>query len=282
MPRPRWRELAGKRFTGFINWHRNRHAIHDMAVLERLTVDLLAQRPDHVALTGDLTNLGLAGEFVTARVYAERLGGPGFVSVIPGNHDVYAGESLASMQHQLAPYMAGDDGAAGFPYCRVRGGVALIGVNSGVVTAPFMASGRMGQAQGAELRALLLRTRDEGLARVVMIHHPPHASGARAARGLRDAPALEALLAETGADLVLHGHNHRQSLHWLPAADGPIPVVGVASASAVPGSPAHRAAYHLHRIGREAGRVVVTMAVRGLGDRGEMLTLAPERALRPR
>ncbi len=42
--RPRWRELAGKRFTGYINWRRGRHLIHDMAMLERITADLLAQK----------------------------------------------------------------------------------------------------------------------------------------------------------------------------------------------------------------------------------------------
>ncbi len=140
--RPRWRELAGKRFTGYINWRRGRHLIHDMAMLERITADLLAQKPDHVALTGDLVNIGLESEFVTAQRYIERVGGADFVSVIPGNHDVYVRSSFKYFVASAAPWMTGDDTTkVAFPYVRMRGGVALIGLSSGVPTAPLLASG---------------------------------------------------------------------------------------------------------------------------------------------
>jgi hypothetical protein len=50
---------------------------------------------------------------------------------------------------------------------------------------------------------------------------------------LIDAPMLRALLAEHGAELVLHGHNHEQQLMWLDGPSGRIPAVGVPSASAI-------------------------------------------------
>ncbi len=56
-----------------------------------------------------------------------------------------------------------------------------------------------------------------------------------------------------------------------------VPVVGVASASAVPGSINHRAGYHLYRIGREGGRVTIAMQTRGLtmaGDIGDIGTVS--------
>jgi 3',5'-cyclic AMP phosphodiesterase CpdA len=272
LTRPRLVELAGKRLTGYINWRRGRHAVHSMAALETITADMLAQKPDHVALTGDLVNIGHASEFVTARRYLERIGPPEFVSAIPGNHDIYVRSSLPHLIGNVAPWMCGDgEREPSFPYRRVRNGVALIGLSSGIVTPPFFASGALGRRQLAALEALLVRSGAEGLVRVVMIHHPPHAIGTRFGRGLRDAPDFEAAIARAGVELVIHGHNHRASVVRLGARNGMVPVVGVASASAVPGSANHLAAYHTYRIGKRGnGRLSITMVTRGLGPQGEI------------
>ncbi len=274
--RPRWRELAGKRFTGYINWRRGRHLIHDMAMLERITADLLAHQPDHVALTGDLVNIGLESEFVTAQRYIERVGGAEFVSVIPGNHDVYVRSSFKYFAASASPWMTGDGSAkVAFPYVRLRGGVALIGLSSGVPTAPLLASGECGETQLRALALALEAAKQAGHARVVMIHHPPHRNGATLGRGLRDARAFEKVIAVQGADLVIHGHNHRTSVERIPGPDGStVPIVGVASASAVPGSINHRAGYHLYRIGRDGDRVTIEMRSRGLTPEGAIADLA--------
>jgi 3',5'-cyclic AMP phosphodiesterase CpdA len=133
-----------------------------------------------------------------------------------------------------------------------------------VPTLPLLASGEMGRTQAEALRTLLRQTRAEGLVRVVMIHHPPVVNGASLGRGLRDAPAFEAIIAAEGAELVIHGHNHRHSVHRLQGPEGEVPVVGVASASAVPGSPKHMAAWHLYEITGKPGAAKVHMTVRGL------------------
>lgn len=269
MLRPKWRELAGKRFTGYLNWRRGRYLSHDMEVLERITADMLAQNPDHVALTGDLVNIGLESEFVTAQRYIERIGGAAFVSVIPGNHDVYVRSSFRYFAASAAPWMTGDGtDKIAFPYTRVRAGVALIGVNSGVPTAPLLASGEMGDAQLRAMATALDDAKKAGLIRVVMIHHPPTRNGANLGRGLRDARAFEKVIQVNGADLIIHGHNHRHSVVRIKGPDGSVPVVGVPSASAIPGTLTHRAAYHLYRIGRGAdGKPSILMKARGLtGD----------------
>lgn len=263
--RPRLRELAGKRLTGYINYRRGRHLIHDMAMLERITGDMMEQRPDHVALTGDLVNIGLESEFVTAQRYVERIGGPDFVSVIPGNHDAYVRSSFRYMSASASPWMSSDgEHKATFPYLRIRDGVALIGLSSGVPTLPLLASGKMGREQAEALAALLRRLRSEGRPRVVMIHHPPFVNGASFGRGLRDAHVFERVIAAEGAELVIHGHNHRHSVKRLKGPDGEVPVVGVASASAVPGSPRHMAAWHLYEIEGRPGAAKVHMRIRGL------------------
>ena len=195
IPRPNLAELLGKRATGYVNWLHKRAAQHDMPLLARLVDDLLAQKPDHVAMTGDIVNIGLSGEIALAREWLGRLGAPEQVSFSPGNHDAYVPRALALLNETFAPWSRGDDGAVGFPYLRRRDGVALIGLSSGVPTAPFVASGRLGTKQCADLAALLERTEAEGLARVVLLHHPPHRGGARALRGLDDAGAFEDVIA---------------------------------------------------------------------------------------
>ncbi|QGM45015.1 metallophosphoesterase family protein [Methylocystis heyeri] len=269
VPRPNLAELIGKRVTGYVNWLRKRAAQHDMELLGRLVDDLLAQRPDHVAMTGDIVNIGLNAEIALARQWLARLGHPEAVSFSPGNHDAYVPTSMPALARTFAPWTTGDDGSSAFPFLRRRDKIALIGLSSGVPTAPFVASGRLGTEQCARLEKLLRQTREEGLARVVLLHHPPHRGGARALRGLEDASAFEGIIAREGAELVLHGHNHRQSVHYLPGPQGSkTPVVGVASASARPGSHYPGAAYNLYRISREGEGVSVRLQTRGF-DREE-------------
>lgn len=245
--------LLNKRLTGAMNWHSSRANIHNMDVLERIIADINAQKPDHIALTGDLVNIGYPPEFPQAARLLAPLGEADQVSFIPGNHDAYVGESLGAMARAFRPFMLGDNGAGSasdgpfppFPYLRVRGKIALIGANSGVPTPPFFANGRLGKAQLARLGHLLDETRQAGLFRVVMIHHPPLRKGARFGRGLDDALHFEHLIAQHGAELVLHGHNHRFSQMETRGPDGLVPVIGVASASAVPGTAHHLAEYNL-------------------------------------
>ena len=259
LPRPRWNELIGKRLTGFMNWHNGRHNIHNMAVLRTLVQDIHAQTPDHVAMTGDILNIGLHSEFAPARDWLASVGAPDAVSFVPGNHDVYVHSNRADLVRFFAPWMAGGT----FPYVRKIGPVAVIGLNSGVPTLPFVASGRLGKAQLKAFANLLKSDDLTGMARVVMIHHPPYASGARFARGLDDASAFEQIIAEHGAELVLHGHNHRAQVHFLPGPGNHVPVVGVASASAVPGSPHHLAAYHLYELSKQGAGWHISGRIRG-------------------
>lgn len=242
-----------KRLTGAMNWHSARATIHNMDVFNEIMADIVAQGPDHIALTGDLVNVGYAPEFPQALAMTSALGGADKVSIVPGNHDTYIRESLPAMERSFRPFMLGDgaDGAVQFPYLRRRGDVALIGVNSGISTLPFMATGRVGHEQRRRLASLLEETRRQGLFRVVMIHHPPLKAASRFGRGLTDSQAFMALIAEHGAELILHGHNHRFSRHLVDSRTGPVPIIGVASASAVPGTPHHQAEYNLIRIDPE-------------------------------
>jgi 3',5'-cyclic AMP phosphodiesterase CpdA len=276
IPRPNLHELLGKRVTGYVNWLYKRAGQHDMGVLARLVADMRAQQPDHVLMTGDIVNIGLPAEIALARDWLETLGAPESVSFTPGNHDAYVADVTTVVHEVFAPWTRGETPATGFPYLRRRAGVALIGLDSGVPTAPFVASGRLGDAQLAALGALLEQSRAESLTRVVFLHHPPHVGGARVLRGLDDAAAFEAVIARHGAELILHGHNHKPSVAYIATPQGRAPVVGVASASAKPGGHYPAAAYNLYAIERAGDGLKVTLRRRELDEAGQVVERSVE------
>jgi len=250
---PKGSELASKRGLGYINWQRKRKFIHRPDVLAAITRDLQIRTAEHVAVTGDLTNFSLPGEYAWTRRWLESIGRPTDVTVIPGNHDVYVHGAEELPGKFWADYMRGDDAVQRFPFVRRRADVALIALSTGVPTAPFLATGRLGQRQLARLAEALEQTR--GSFRIVLIHHPPLSPARRFFRRLVDGADLRRVLAEMGAELLLHGHDHRRSLLWLQGAGNKkIPAVGVPSASAY-AKYAHEdpAGYNIFRIEGSSG-----------------------------
>jgi len=255
----------GKRVTGYLNWTRSRSRIHGMDVLAQIVSDMKAHHPNHVAMTGDISNLGLPAEFQLARSWLETLGAPEDVSFVPGNHDAYVRGSLPHLASAFLPWTTGETrGDEPFPYLRVRGDVALIGLSSGIPTPLFIASGYLGRSQLEAAENLLLETGRRGLVRVIMLHHPVEATASRLGRGLVDARSFVALIRRVGAELILHGHNHRLSLKRLQGPRGLVPVVGVPSASVVRGKPHQRAGYHLFEISGSGSDCKITARARGL------------------
>jgi 3',5'-cyclic AMP phosphodiesterase CpdA len=206
-----------------------------MAILAALIADVKAQRPDHIAVTGDFANIGLSSEFATTRRFLESLGTPEQVSAIPGNHDIYVIGSAAALTPAIGPWMCSDDESEpAFPFVKRRGRVALIGLSTGVPTPFFVAAGRLGAPQIERLDALLAGLAREEAIRIILIHHPPHKGGARRLRQLTDGAHLRETLARRGCEALLHGHNHRASLASVAGPNRPIPVLGAPSASARP------------------------------------------------
>lgn len=164
----------------------------------------------------------------------------------------------------FAPWTTGDTGSSSCPYLRLRDGVALIGLSSAVPTPPFIASGRLGRRQCEACASLLSQCARQGLVRVVMIHHPPYKGGARLGRALADADAFEAMIRRVGAELVIHGHNHRLSVVHLEGPSRKVPVVGVASASALRGTADHRAGYNIFEIDGTTKEPRIKARMRGL------------------
>jgi 3',5'-cyclic AMP phosphodiesterase CpdA len=262
--------FAGKRVVGAVNLVVNRTRKHKMELLAALGADLKAQSVDHVALTGDLSNISIAGEWQAALKWIEETGAaPAAITVIPGNHDAYTPDVFVSraFERAFAAYQTGDVPVDGvktidaatialdvYPFVRVRGDVALVSVSSCVPTGDLGAWGDVGAAQLQRLEAALKLPALVDKTRVVLIHHPPVMVKEGEHRNLRDRAALAEVLARAGADLVLHGHDHADERATLEGPGGAkIPVVGAGSAS-YSGAPERRSRYNVYEI--EGGEII--------------------------
>jgi 3',5'-cyclic AMP phosphodiesterase CpdA len=269
LPEPQWRELAGKRVLGYINWKRKRSAIHQRQILDALIADLKQQNADHIAVTGDFTNISLPAEFAAAQTWLRALGTPDALTAIPGNHDAYVDAQRDGLAAACADYMRGDGAKApAFPFLRKRGQIALIALSSAVPTAPFMATGTLGAEQCAALDAMLQQT--AGLFRVVLVHHPLQHDRDEWHKRLTDEDALHDVLRRRGAELILHGHLHRQMRTPIDGPAGSIPAIGVPSASSVFDDAHEGAAYNLYRIARVRDAWQCEMITRGLTTKGAL------------
>lgn len=267
LPSVRLRELISKRAFGYFNWHSNRLHAFDDKVLTALTADIRAEKPDHIAVTGDLVNIGLPQEFDTALAWLHTLGAPRDVTVIPGNHDAYVASAVAHFSTKWLPFANGDhpNATMAFPFIRRRDNLALIGMSTAIPTAPLMATGRVSRAQANALATALAETGREGLCRVVLIHHPIGKGDAIRTRRLIGARHVREVIARHGAELVLHGHNHRTSVRYIEGPDdGRVPIVGAAAAAALPHGSNPGAAYNLFRIEGAAPPYRIDMTERGV------------------
>lgn len=272
LPRPGLRQLMNKRILGYVNWQYGRKDVHQRGVLNTLIADLKSRESDHIAITGDLVNIGLPREFELARDWIQALGKPGGITLVPGNHDAYVKLDHGSSIGLWAEYMSPDAdhaldhvrSAAGFPFVRIRGPIALIGLSTAIPTRPFIAAGELDKTQLDALPPLLSALHEKKLFRVILIHHPPLHSLASQRRGLRNTHDLVALLKTHGAELVLYGHNHDQALDYLETATGTVPVVGVPSASAARKGHKPMARYNLFEISGTAPHWRCAMTGRGL------------------
>ncbi|MCG8417509.1 MAG: metallophosphoesterase [Proteobacteria bacterium] len=267
-------DFANKRWIGRLNLLTNRGRHYHTSAFEAMVADFNASDVDHVICTGDVTNLALEQEFRFARTLFDQIElGPHRVTVIPGNHDAYiakgnqyftqyfadyfkadaewerpADETSARSGHRAAP----DDPT--WPVVRIRGNVALIGLSTSMQTPWFTAYGRLGTAQLDRLRAVLADRRLASCLRLVAIHHPPVGKSAHnKIRGLRDFAAFARVIAESGAELVIHGHEHRDLRGELPGPNGDIvPVLGVQSGTYEANRPERTARYRIFEIAGSA------------------------------
>jgi 3',5'-cyclic AMP phosphodiesterase CpdA len=246
-----------------MSWRRKRRLVHQRTTLDAVVSAAQADAPEHWCITGDLTHIGHEHELSEALAWLQSLGDGETVSVIPGNHDVYIpSRSEAALQRLWAPYLP--DPKEPWPRLQLRGAVALITVNSGHAAPPAFATGGLGTEQLQRLRDLLRAAGAAGYARVIMIHHAPGPGMDKWRKRLVDAEALASLLAETGAELILHGHCHESLSRSIAGPLGIIPVLSAPSASATGERGCRKAGYN---------RLTITVGEREVHLAGDGLRL---------
>ncbi|MCY0096217.1 metallophosphoesterase family protein [Hoeflea ulvae] len=271
LPKMSLKELASKRITGYVNWHRNRRKQLFGDTLENVLAAITEAAPDHVAITGDLVNLATNTEIEAARLWLETGFEPDRATVVPGNHDAYVPGALARIKAAWRPWLVSDTDkpdAELFPSYRQRGPVALIGMSSANATLPFVATGDLTRRQARATGKLLDQAKKDGLFRVILIHHPPVRGAAPWHKRLRGIGRFSKMLKKHGAELVLHGHTHLDTLYHLNGQDASVPVVGIASASNGPGGNKPAAGFNLFEIDGEPGNWSLVHRRMRIADQG--------------
>lgn len=284
LPRLTLRELFSKRITGFVNWHRNRRKHLFVNTLDLILSDIKAQQPDHLMITGDLVNLATGIETRLAGEWLRAVGDPYETTVVPGNHDAYVPGAHDRSVAEWYPFIKSDDDPAEwpkkdhiFPTYRERGPIAIIGCSTSNATPPFSASGYFSARQARETVNLLKRAGEKGLFRVVMIHHPPIRGAASSHKRMIGIRRFNAAVSLGGAELVLHGHTHLNTVYWLKGHGGDVPVVGIASASQGPGGHKPRAAYNLFTLTGNPGNWNLSCERHSLTEGGDGVALETSR-----
>ncbi|MDE7547453.1 metallophosphoesterase [Acetobacter fabarum] len=263
---PSWREWRFKRALSLLSWFYRRRHLHTSAPLLRVMQDIEQAHPALVAITGDMTNLGLLSEFRAAERWLKKHNLPPTL-LVPGNHEALVREKSVEKRALWAPWLHMDENGRA-PSVLVQDHVALIGVNTAVPTLPFMATGRAGQEQLDLLGKTLKALGESGLCRVVLLHHPPVARLVQNRKSLTDLNMLQDILRREGAELVLHGHSHRATACTIPSTS--IPVLGVTSASHIASSPQKAAGWNRITITAQPDTWDITVQRRVLGADGFM------------
>jgi 3',5'-cyclic AMP phosphodiesterase CpdA len=254
--------LLNKRITGFVNLKLRRAHEHHGYALSAVARAVRELDVDHVVITGDLTNLALDSEFDAARAFVrhELALDPSRVSIIPGNHDAYTSGAHRSRRFErfFAEYMSSDlpDATAmaaplPFPFVRLCGPAAIIGLSSAVPRPPLMASGRVGRLQLLALHALLAHEQVRARFPVLLLHHPWHPPPTRTKallNGLEDREDLLDVLDHLPRGMLLHGHLHRRIHRLIRTSRGQLDAIGATSASLVHQDADRTSGFNLYEI----------------------------------
>jgi 3',5'-cyclic AMP phosphodiesterase CpdA len=239
------RRFLNKRFTGWVNLRVKRAHKHRPSHVRAVAREIARAKVDHVVITGDLTNLALEQEFVAVReLLEEELGlGPDQISAVPGNHDLYTRGAMRDRRftRYFHDYVASDLPELGaelplgrFPFVKLRGPCAIIGLSSAVPRPPLVASGELGEPQLAALSLILEHPEVKRRTAVILLHHPIHNPASRVKtllEGLWDADGLITAVGGLERGLVLHGHLHLRRQRSLGTPLGELLAVGATSAS---------------------------------------------------
>ena len=176
-------------------------------------------KPDAVVISGDLTQRARHGEFQAAHGFMRRLQQVAPTLVIPGNHDVQWWKSPLHVLgrdrlytkyrrwfgENLTPVLE-------VPGAIIAGALSAHGVAPGSLTwnpNDMAVKGHLPKSETERIREVFGAAK-EGTARVLVLHHNVLPGAISERMGLAHWQGAQRRLRETGADVVLCGHDHQE------------------------------------------------------------------------
>jgi len=199
-------------------------SVAELDALEDALTFIVAIKPDAIAVSGDLTLRARHGEFTAARLYLDRLADTAPVLAVPGNHDVQWWQSPLSLfgtRRMYAKYRRwfGPDltPVLNIPGATIAGALTANGIALGSISRNPNDLAVKGNLPPSETRRLskIFQDAPPGDYRVVVLHHNVLAGDLSARMGLAYWRSAAVRLVNTGADLVLCGHDHEEGAGLL-------------------------------------------------------------------
>lgn len=180
--------------------------------------------PRVIVMSGDLTQRARHGEFQAARLYLRELERTAPVYVLPGNHDVQwwwrpfipfaPAAKYAKYRRYFGPALTP---TIDLPEALVTGVLTSHGVAWGSLTPrlrDIAVKGHLPRREIKRVTALFGKARP-GQARILVVHHNVLRGGLSRRMGLARWKAAQRRIAQSGAELVLCGHDHQENVDLL-------------------------------------------------------------------
>lgn len=175
--------------------------------------------PAHaIAISGDLTQRARHGEFQRATVFVQRMQAHAPTLVIPGNHDIEWWQSPLGLRGQRVKYakylryFPELTPVLEIPGAVIAGALSSYGVALGSLTwnlRDVAVKGHLPRAQTNRVKEIFALAPADA-ARVLVIHHNILPGAISRRMGLARWRSAQRRLIETGADVVLCGHDHQE------------------------------------------------------------------------
>jgi 3',5'-cyclic AMP phosphodiesterase CpdA len=194
------------------------------AQIEAIETIIQQDKFDVVAVSGDFSQRARSGEFQRAAVFLRDAQKVSRTISVPGNHDVawwHAPLGIGRPERLYENYLKYISTDLE-PVLRLPG-VTFVGVNtSHGVTARTLTwnmrdisiIGDIRREQFKRAEAAFEKT-EKADARVVVMHHNPVAGELSQRHGLKHTKKILGAFAAMGVDLILCGHDHQESVHYI-------------------------------------------------------------------
>jgi 3',5'-cyclic AMP phosphodiesterase CpdA len=191
----------------------------DLKQIEALDGFLPTLNPTAVAISGDLTQRARHGEFQAAHLFIKRVRTMSAAIVVPGNHDIEWWKSplgLLGEKQKYAKYLQYFSDlrpVLEVPGAVLAGALSSYGVAFGSLTLRLRDVAVKGHLPRSETNRVkkIFDALPPGAARVLVTHHNVLAGGLSRRMGLARWRSAHRRLLETGADVILCGHDHQEA-----------------------------------------------------------------------